>query len=359
SRWSHRPVCTEHHVDIDSELCVYTKAGFRDGRGISIFTTPDIAQEFADLKIFHDTSSTPEKEVTIRPWKTQELPGKGVAMIAGRDLQRGDLITAYTPALIVNRDKILLVKEEEEYLRRAIDQLPVATRASYLELATMYNDPTIIVQDVLKSNSFDLQVGGRMHLAIFPEPSRLNHDCAPNAQYYLDPGTLTHYVHATRSIAEGVEITVPCKRNLYLNIDTSPFQETKARQEHLRQGFHFTCNCKLCTNAKLSDAVLKRLQALQKKLGNWEHPEDGTRDDAMELIGLYKNQGLDSFLDLPYGFASLAYNSFGDARRAIRYARLAAEATEMKFGPGAADINLWQRIMEEPEKHWSWRYRMR
>jgi hypothetical protein len=83
-----------------------------------------------------------------------------------------------------------------------------------------------------------------------------------------------------------------------------------------------------------------------------------TDDDAVELIRLHKELGLHSFLDLPYGFATLAYNSFADKRRAVRHARLAAEATELRYGPGAGDLALWKSVVEEPEKHWSWRYRV-
>jgi len=100
-------------------------------------------------------------------------------MLAKRNLKRGDLITAYTPALLAHMEKALSVQEREKFLRIAVDQLPVATKQSYFSLATIFGDPTVIVQDVVKANAFEMQVGGQMHLALFPEPSRMNHDCAP------------------------------------------------------------------------------------------------------------------------------------------------------------------------------------
>jgi ribosomal RNA assembly protein len=116
-------------------------------------------------------------------WYTQELPDKGIGMLAKHDLKRGDLITAYTPVLLVHREKALSVQEREKFLRIAVDQLPVATKKLYFSLTTAFGDPTVIVQDVIQANSFEMQVGGQMHLAIFPETSRLNHDCAPKYGY--------------------------------------------------------------------------------------------------------------------------------------------------------------------------------
>lgn len=52
--WTHQPVCTEILEALGSELCVYTNATFSHGRGISIFTTPRIAEEIAALLPFHD-----------------------------------------------------------------------------------------------------------------------------------------------------------------------------------------------------------------------------------------------------------------------------------------------------------------
>jgi hypothetical protein len=141
--------------------------------------------------------------------------------------------------------------------------------------------------------------------------------------------------------------------------DTSPFQQTAARQSHLLKSFHFTCSCQLCKTGASFDDDLPRINNLQNSLGDWADRSSATRQDAVELIRLYKSYRLDSFLDLPYGFAALTYNSFGDARGAVRYAHMAAEAVKMKNGPFAADYNLWESIQKDPEGHWSWRYRLR
>jgi hypothetical protein len=177
--WSHRPVCTQYFDDLKSELCVYTNSSFSHGRGVSIFTTPSIAHEFAALQPFQDSTVLHRVNEDTQHWYTQEVLGKGIAMMAKTKLKRGDHLTAFSPVLIVNLQKILPVRENEMFLRRAIEQLPPSTRSAYLGLSRMYDNPDVKIQDILKSNAFEIQVGGMMHLAIFPEPARMNHDCAP------------------------------------------------------------------------------------------------------------------------------------------------------------------------------------
>ena len=183
--WTHKPVCTEHLDQIGDKLCVYTNSTFSHGRGISIFTTPKIALEFGALPAFQDSTAlsskgiNPEPDRKDQPWYTSFISGKGIGMLATRALQRGDLITAYTPFLLMHLENILSTLERERFLKIAIDQLPAKSREQYLRLSKIYNDPSVVVQDVVKANAFEIQVGGLMHMAVFPESSRFNHACAP------------------------------------------------------------------------------------------------------------------------------------------------------------------------------------
>lgn len=100
-------------------------------------------------------------------------------MIAKRDLKFKDKITAHTPALLAFLESELSTAERENFFRIAVSQLPEATRDMYLGLATVYGLPQVKYQDVVKANTFQLEIGGHNHLAVFPETSRLNHACAP------------------------------------------------------------------------------------------------------------------------------------------------------------------------------------
>jgi len=177
--WSYVPVCTTVLGTEDSQLCVYTNKSFHGGRGISVFTTPQIAEVFAALPPFHDAPTLEGVNLPDGPWYTEQIPGKGIGMLAEHDLKYGDLITAYTPVLLAYPESTLSIEERERYFRLAVDQLPHATRDAYYNLSTIYGIPEVIAQDVVKGNAFEIQIAGVMHVALFPEPSRINHDCSP------------------------------------------------------------------------------------------------------------------------------------------------------------------------------------
>ncbi|TVY20458.1 SET domain-containing protein 5 [Lachnellula arida] len=246
-------------------------------------------------------------------------------------------------------DRVLSTRDREVFLRIAIDQLPSASREAYLSLSTIYGNPTVIAQDVLKANNFEIQVRGEIHLAVFPETSRMNHDCAPNSQYCLDPARLTHYVHAACSISANEEITISY---------TSPLQPYADRRSYLQNAFHFTCICARCKSGKRSDAVLTQIDSLQETLVDWWPGSTATIETADKLVRLYEEQALHGFLDSGYGLAALTYNSFGDTEAAKKYARLAAEIVAMKDGPGVAAYESWDSVAKDPEGHWSWRTRV-
>jgi ribosomal RNA assembly protein len=100
------------------------------------------------------------------------------------ELSRGDIIGSNTPTLLVYPDRELSTAEREEFLKIAVEQLPEESKKAYYRLMGIYGDKTMRVQDRLKANAFEMQVGCVMHLASFPEASRIDHDCAPK---YVPP----------------------------------------------------------------------------------------------------------------------------------------------------------------------------
>ncbi|KIW72320.1 hypothetical protein PV04_00523 [Phialophora macrospora] len=362
--WTHKPICTEDVDESGDQFCVYTNASFSNGRGISIFTRPAIAQEFASLPPFQDPTALSSNGINLdpdpedRPWYTAFVPGKGMGMFASRPLDRGDLITAYTPCLLTHIGDLLFTEDRERLLRLAIDQLPPASRDAYFALAKIYDEPDVMAQDILKANGFEMKLGGLMHPAVFPEASRYNHACAPNAQYFLSANMFTHYVHAVRPIEKDEEITISYAPPLRLHAD---------RQKYFQSIFQFTCTCPRCSPASHnkkhrtvadSDKATQDIVSLQRELSQ------GTPSSvkkAEKLVDLYKAEGLDGFLDSAYGYAALAYNSVGSTRGAMKYAKLAAEATRLKYGfdegAGMDKVREWESIARDPMGHPSWRSR--
>jgi hypothetical protein len=179
--WTHRPMCTDVLESIGESLCIYTSTTFASGRGISIFTTPSLAEKFASLSAFTHPAGLGTEGVNepTGTYRTQEIAGKGIGVLASRDLDFGDRITAHTPSFIAYLESELSTLNREKWWRTAIDQLPASLREMFLALSIVYGDERVRVQDIVKANTFQLEIGGVKHLAIWPETSRLNHDCAP------------------------------------------------------------------------------------------------------------------------------------------------------------------------------------
>ncbi|KAL1599516.1 ribosomal RNA assembly protein krr1 [Paraconiothyrium brasiliense] len=177
--WSLPPACTDLLPSIGSKLCVYTNTSFSNGRGISLFTTPELSKYALALPAFQNPDALEGINEPSGTWYTQGIPGKGMGMLAKRDLQFRDRITAHTPALLAYLESDLSTAEREKFFKLAVSQLPEQTREMYLGLATVYGLPQVKYQDVVKANTFQLEIDGHNHLAVFPETSRLNHACAP------------------------------------------------------------------------------------------------------------------------------------------------------------------------------------
>ena len=350
--WSYELVCTPHLPGINDSLCVYTDDTFAAGRGISIVTTPSLARQFTVLPAFLDESTHALHNINTPTsvYTTTSIPGKGIGMLATQPLAFGDRVTSYTPAFLAYLESELSTLDREVLWRIAIEQLPLQLRENFLSLATVYGDERVRVQDIVKANTFQVMVGDKNHLAVWPETSRLNHDCAPNSQYVIDTEMLTHTVRATRPVAIGEEMTISY---------TSPLEHTAARQQHLQQGFHFTCTCRRCTDSG-SDATLDRIKTLESQLNDWSPTSSASSASlavAEELLALYRQQGLEGFMDMAYGFAALAYSAVGDKEKALGYAEKAQEAIVMKDGVWTANWRVWEEFRGGVEGHWSWKRR--
>ncbi|KAF1924496.1 SET domain-containing protein, partial [Didymella exigua CBS 183.55] len=348
--WTHQPLCTLPLPSTQSPLCAYTSTTFASGRGISIVTTPKLAAHMVSLSAFTDPAllkSNGTNEASTL-WFTSSIPNKGIGTLALHDLIPGTQILRYTPAFLAYLEADLSTLDRESLWSTAIARLPRITRDSFLSLMYIYGDPRVRHQDIVKGNTFQLELAGANHLAIFPESSRLNHDCAPNAQYVVDPETLTHTVRVMRPIPEGEEVTIAY---------TSPLEKTGERRARLEEGFHFKCRCARCGDAERGDGMLDRIREMQAQLNDWSETSQATPELARQLVDLYEEEGLQGFMDVPYGFAALACNAVGQSAEARAWAGRARDAVLGKDGTGAAALRIWDSLLGDAERHWSYRRR--
>jgi hypothetical protein len=129
------------------------------------------------------------------------------------------------------------------------------------------------------------------------------------------------------------------------------------RQDHLQSGFHFTCTCPRCSSES-SDLTLSLIHSLQAQLNDWSPDSAGSPALAEQLLQLHRDEGLEGFMDVAYGFAALAYNAAGDDKIAVEYAEKAKRAILMKDGRWSMNMRIWENLLGDVRGHWSWKRRL-
>ncbi|KAM0254890.1 hypothetical protein ACHAQJ_006327 [Trichoderma viride] len=333
-------------------FCVFSSQDFASGRGISILTTPDRAKSFQQLSPFVNAGAlTGVNEQPSPPFEERELPGRGRGLIANKTLHRGDRIFAHTPILMFDGDSYedLEKKEWLELEHVAVNNLPPKTKTLFSEL---YGRPvTDPVSDRIDTNAFQLRLEDATYYAVFPEIARLNHDCRPNAVYFFDRQTLTHYVHAITDITPGTEITIT-----YIN----PHMTRLERLKKLSSIWGFNCSCSLCTLhpelAHASDERLAQITAISERLEDWE---TASPQMAQTLISLYEQERLHAPSSDAYWYAAMTSCAEGLYWDTIRYARLAVEFGMLDYGFGEESFERMRRLAEYPENESCWLTRVK
>jgi hypothetical protein len=102
-----------------------------------------------------------------------------------------------------------------------------------------------------------------------------------------------------------------------------------------------------------SDARIEEILELQTKLANWSPWSTGTPAMAEMLISLYEEEHLHAAKATGHTFAALAYNAVGDKMMAEWHAELALAAGMVNSGPND-DVTAMEKLLDDPEGHWSW-----
>lgn len=350
--WTFWPECFSTEETIEP-YCVFSDENFASGRGIFIITTKTFAYSMLEKDAFKNPKSLERmNHYENPPFQQHEFPGKGRGLVANKTLHAGDQIFASTPLLLSDPDAYELPDSERlALLYRGVETLPSASRKLFWDLLGHFNDDP--VEDRINTNNFETTVDGVHQSAVFPEIAMLNHDCRPNAAYFFDEATLTHFVHATRTIYPGEEITIT-----YIDNEMNRAKRMAKLEKH----WGFKCSCSACTAhpslTAESDARLNEMNILTKILNDWTPTSAATPEAAELLISLYKQERLYAGLSTAYKHAAEVYSSFGRKLEAIKYARLSTEVGMLDKGFRDSDVQEMKRMSSNPEMSWSWNKRL-
>lgn len=214
------------------KFCTFTHPGFNHGLGISLVTTDEILKDLSATLTFDALDAENGKLAAVPPYEAREIPGKGIGLVASRNIRQGQLIMARTPAVVVDGAAFdnLSTIHLTQALSQAIKSLPQQHQDEYLQLST-HDDATTYEERVYKifaKNNFRTKssTGKNFHstftegwpfswtsvhyeiLTSWLAVSRLNHDCRPNSGYHFDASTLSQKVYAARGIRIGEELSI-------------------------------------------------------------------------------------------------------------------------------------------------------
>ncbi|KAL2020097.1 hypothetical protein VTK56DRAFT_8901 [Thermocarpiscus australiensis] len=198
--------------------------------------------------------ATPNTGKASPPYEVRDIPGKGKWLVATRKITRGQVFMVdyswSTAAVVADAQFPSRVKRAQgrQLLKEAIKRLPAAD--TMLTLARSSPDAADVpaAEDVMKTNSFSVDIDGKGYMALFPGISRINHTCKPSALTRFNATTLSNAVTAFHDILPGEEITISFPKTparLYEQVVDAVREE--GMMSHM--GEHYEALARLCAAA--------------------------------------------------------------------------------------------------------------
>ncbi|KAJ7209592.1 hypothetical protein GGX14DRAFT_630897, partial [Mycena pura] len=273
----------------------------------------------------------PSQDVT--PLYALELSSdKGMAMVARRKIQVGELIASERP-LVVSRTNPAIAEDQNKsgiFYRAALSGLSAAARKSVLSLRNSFGPEREPILGILLTNCLPVTIPGApetQYSGLFPVLCRANHDCSPNANFFFNTRSFTGQLHAVHSIAENEEITV-----LYSEL-AAPRKE---RQAELLEHYKFLCECRTCSlplaQAEESDARRRAIGEMIPLMHRGVYADDLTVARIEELLAWAQEEGLHALYSqlLVYGYGLATKLGLQDISRT--WSRMAANAYKILNG---------------------------
>ncbi|KAK3339639.1 hypothetical protein B0T25DRAFT_574545 [Lasiosphaeria hispida] len=254
----------------------------------------------------------------------RDLPGRGKGLVATRPVARRAVLMVDWAALLVDAEFPQRVRRAlgREMLMEAIGGLERGGREVVLGLARSSSDPggVLAAEDVVKMNSFSVDLGGRSFMALFPRISRMNHACKPSASTRFDMQTLSSTVTTFHQPGEETTISYADWGLTY-----------PERQRVLKQKWGFDCACFLCSSSAEeiaeSDARRKAISRLGKEV--LVQVEERNYKKAIklnrEMLVALEDEALVPHMGDYYEVMTRLYGALPDIDNAKMFAKLALE----------------------------------
>ncbi len=143
---------------------------------------------------------------------------------------------------------------------------------------------------------------------------------------------------------------------------TSPLESRTSRQDRLTKYWGFHCSCSRCSGEPYetaqSDDRVAQVHRLWKELDDYTATSAATPQKAELLVLLYELEGVACRMHEAHYRAAIEWSGVGEAAQACKYARLCLHRGQALRGPDQPFAKSMRELIENPEGHWSWRFRM-
>jgi hypothetical protein len=159
------PVATSCVTGVGNEsrlFCVYSNPDFAGGRGITILTSPPEAVKIARSKAFtHPDLYKSVKDFnapTSKRWRVEEVPNKGMGLLAAQNIQIGDHIMSVSASIMIDYDIFDYVPEDTllDMQVKGVSYLPHKAILMNLSTHDEVDNYASRVSKVILTNAFDI-----------------------------------------------------------------------------------------------------------------------------------------------------------------------------------------------------------
>eukprot|EP00927_Polykrikos_kofoidii_P038706 TRINITY_DN33118_c0_g1_i1.p1 TRINITY_DN33118_c0_g1~~TRINITY_DN33118_c0_g1_i1.p1 ORF type:complete len:405 (+),score=58.63 TRINITY_DN33118_c0_g1_i1:167-1381(+) len=318
-------------------------------------------------------------QTTAAPYKCVAVPGKGMGMVATRDIKYGELILEEKPVMTIaghSRAMMASLRGDNSVFEKAFGKLSSSDQERVLRLHDRDVDTTKkpggpgLMFPVANQSAEEARVGQKQKsvAGIFRtnclqagvdsddavlccEISRFNHSCTQNVSHAF--AAPYERVYAVRNIEKGEELcTCYC----------DPTATTQERQQRLKLVYGFDCACSTCmlppAEREKSDRRRQKYVHLDGRIA-----EVGGRDQRQglgmvrEVFELMKEEGL----ALPALVLRHAYDAYqltcalGNSVMAKRWIKQAYDACVVENGPDHEKSLTYLQYVKNPKSHANWR----
>ena len=313
-------------------------------------------------------------------YRSLSIPGKGIGMIAEKNIKKGEMILEELPVLYYEYEehldtlydykafskfKSLSIKQKEAVMKLENSRPNVGKDFPSLSESFKKDEEFKKWSGIMVTNQARLLENSRGLFLIF---SRFNHSCVPNLNYETTGSNIKLF--AIRDISKGEELCISYIRDPYtfeLNFSKPP--TLKNIHRYLKDEYGFECKCQLCCKKKKDQEEINRYRikymALYKAIDTCTIL-DGNEQLAL-LIDLFETmeKGNVQSLDLTSHYAMMGFNltlmweQFTHSKYFIEKAYNAKLGLEGENGPTAKyylelikNPSMWRMYIDEyMEKH--------